>query len=299
MLKGVHFLLTLTCNYECDHCFLYCGPRASGTFTVEQLEEIFRQMDRMPSIDGVYFEGGEAFLYYPLLLHGLKLATERGYRRGIVTNGYWANGEKDVESWLAPLAKIGLDDLSVSDDSLHHGEQEGTRSRWVKNAAERLGLPSGTICLERPSGQGADSGENRGEPIVGGDIRFRGRAADKLTDGLPRRPWRFFDHCPDEDLAAPGRIHLDAFGNVHVCQGICIGNVWKTPLDEIMAAYDCEKHPVCGPLQKGGPAALAEAFDFQPEDGYVDACHLCYRIRQSLLDRFPEELAPRLVYGVE
>jgi len=26
MIKEVHFLLTYTCNFECDHCFLYCGP---------------------------------------------------------------------------------------------------------------------------------------------------------------------------------------------------------------------------------------------------------------------------------
>jgi len=31
----------------------------------------------------------------------------------------------------------------------------------------------------------------------------------------------------------------------------------------------------------------------------VDACHLCYRTRQALLERFPEYLAPRQVYGLE
>ena len=43
MLKGIHFLLTYQCLYECDHCFLYCGPRMSGTFTIEQVEEALRQ----------------------------------------------------------------------------------------------------------------------------------------------------------------------------------------------------------------------------------------------------------------
>lgn len=28
MLTGVHLLLTYTCNFACDHCFLYCGPEA-------------------------------------------------------------------------------------------------------------------------------------------------------------------------------------------------------------------------------------------------------------------------------
>ncbi len=41
-----------------------------------------------------------------------------------------------------------------------------------------------------------------------------------------------------------------------------------------------------------------EAFGTEPEDGYVDACHLCYLTRLALLDKFPEVLAPRQCYGL-
>ena len=62
---------------------------------------------------------------------------------------------------------------------------------------------------------------------------------------------------------------------------------------------DASRHPVCGPIVAGGPAALAAAFDLEPEEaGYVDACHLCYRLRQRLVDRLPGALAPRQVYGL-
>lgn len=150
MLTGVHFLLSMTCNYECDHCFLYCSPRTRGTFTSEQLLDVFKQMDAISSINNVYFEGGEPFLFYPLLLHGLKLASQRGYSRGVVSNGYWANSKEDVLLWLGPLAEIGVNHLSISDDSLHHGTEQGIRMKWVKKAADELGLPSGAICLEPP-----------------------------------------------------------------------------------------------------------------------------------------------------
>ena len=30
MLTGIHFILTYTCNFECDHCFLYCSPKSKG-----------------------------------------------------------------------------------------------------------------------------------------------------------------------------------------------------------------------------------------------------------------------------
>jgi len=66
MLKQIHLLLTYTCNYRCDHCFLYSGPEAQGTFTISQLKKVFNEIPKIGTIDTIYFEGGEAFLYYPL-----------------------------------------------------------------------------------------------------------------------------------------------------------------------------------------------------------------------------------------
>jgi len=298
MLKSVHFLLSMSCNYECDHCFLYCSPRSVGTFTSEQLDDVFDQMKRIPGMESVYFEGGEPFLFYPLLLHGMRTAASHDYERGVVTNGYWANSPKDVGLWLDPLAEIGLTDLSISDDSLHHGEEEGTRSGRARNVARKLGLPVDSICLEAPSKISSPPEGAKGEPIVGGDVRFRGRAADKLTAGLPLSPWQSFGQCPDEDLERPARVHVDPFGNIHLCQGLLIGNLWETPLDELMETYSPEDHPICKHLIEGGPAALARAYGFSADDGYVDACHLCYRIRHDLMGRFPDLLGPGQVYGL-
>ena len=70
MIKGLHFLLTYECNYECDHCFLYSSPRAGGTFTLEQIEAALREAARLDSVRTIYFEGGEPFLYHPYCLPG-------------------------------------------------------------------------------------------------------------------------------------------------------------------------------------------------------------------------------------
>ena len=48
MLTGIHVLLTYTCNFECDHCFLYCSPRAEGTFTLEQIREVIEEAGKDP-----------------------------------------------------------------------------------------------------------------------------------------------------------------------------------------------------------------------------------------------------------
>ncbi|HUU45875.1 MAG TPA: hypothetical protein VM118_09090 [Acidobacteriota bacterium] len=299
MLTGIHFLLTYACTYECDHCFLYCGPWTEGTFTGERLGQAFAQIAAVESITNVYFEGGEPFLFYPLMVAGVRMARAAGLDAGIVTNCYWATSADDAKLWLEPFASIGLSDLSLSDDAFHHSEDTVSPAEYARTAARELGIPMGTICIEAPHVRDTteDSSE-KGAPIIGGDVRFRGRAVDKLTEGLPRRPADTFTSCPDEDLENPGRVHVDPFGNVHLCQGLCIGSMWKTPLAALLRSYDPATHPICSPLLRGGPAALARECGVDTEDGYVDACHLCYEVRRAVRERHPEYLTPPSVYGI-
>lgn len=296
MLKGIHFLLTYTCNFGCDHCFLYCGPEARGTFTLAQVREVLDELPKIGTVEKVYFEGGEPFLYYPLMLEGIRLARERGFQAGVVTNAYWGTSVEDAELWLRPLLEAGMSDMTVSDDVYHHGEVEISPAKIALQAAEKLGLPAGAICIEAPSVT-MDPAQGKGEPVIGGGVMFRGRAAARLTAGLPTKSWEIFTECPHEDLREPKRVHVDPYGHVHLCQGLSMGNMWKTPLATLAANYDAESHPVCGPLVHGGPAALVRAYGVGHESGYVSACHLCYNARLALLDRFPAYLAPRQVYG--
>ena len=134
---------------------------------------------------------------------------------------------------------------------------------------------------------------------MGGGVLLKGRAADLLTEGLPTRPRESLTTCPHEELESPKRVHVDAMGYVHVCQGVVIGNVWEAPLADIMKGYDAQAHPVCGPLVRGGPSALAAAYDVTLEGEFVEECHMCFETRRALLGRFPEQLAPQQVYGVE
>jgi hypothetical protein len=106
-----------------------------------------------------------------------------------------------------------------------------------------------TIRVERPVSEGGiGGGQRKRATIVGGRVMFRGRAADRLTDGLPREPGDGFIECPYEDLRAPERVHVDCFGNVHFCQGLTIGSVWDTPFSRLLAEYRADSHPVCRPV---------------------------------------------------
>ncbi|OGO52096.1 MAG: hypothetical protein A2148_09670 [Chloroflexi bacterium RBG_16_68_14] len=296
-LRELHLLLTYRCTMECDHCFVWGSPQQAGVMTLEQMRQIFEQGQALGSVESVCFEGGEPFLYYGLLLEGVRQATARGWRTEVISNSYWATSPEDALLWLRALAQAGLDDLLVSDDT-YHGTSEEALPRNATAAAEQIGIGRGTIAIREPAASTDAASSAKGEAIKGGSVRFRGRAASRLTSGLPRRPWRELVTCPHEELVSPIRVHVDPLGYVHLCQGLVMGNLFRTPLPEMLAAYVPERHPVCGPLLSGGPAALASAYALPHAACYVDECHMCYEMRDRLRQRFPEHLAPAQMYGV-
>jgi len=143
-----------------------------------------------------------------------------------------------------------------------------------------------------------NASETQGMITGEGAVMFRGRAAAALAPRLEGTPWQDFKKCPHEDLRDPSRMHLDPLGNLHICQGVAIGNVFERPLKDICETYDAELHPICGPLLEGGPAALVTEYNLRHMAAYADACHLCYQARLELRPRFPDILRPDQMYGV-
>ena len=298
-LSGLHLLLTYQCTLECDHCFVWGSPWQQGTMTFSMVKDILGQAKETKTVESIYFEGGEPFLFYPILVKGVQEAVEMGFQVGIVTNSYWANSVEDALLWLEPL-KGRIMDLSVSSDLFHWGELESAQARNAAKAAEQLGIPIGFISIARPEVEDeSEPGMVQGQlPLGESGVMYRGRAAEKLVDKAEKYHWESFKECPFEDLRDPGRIHLDPLGNLHICQGISIGNLFQKPLWEICRDYDPETHPVIAPLLYGGPAELVRRYDVAHEESYADACHLCYTSCRILRDRFPEILQPDQMYGV-
>ncbi|MBC7226869.1 MAG: radical SAM protein [Thermoflexales bacterium] len=295
-LTGLHLLLTYQCNFECDHCFVWGSPSQKGTMTLAQVQHIYREARELGTVEWIYLEGGEPFMYYPVMVRAAQEAAEAGFRVGIVTNGYWATTPEDAAEWLRPLFGI-LDDLTVSTDLFHYDETVSPQARYALEAAASLGIPADLLVCQVPEGAAGYPSQPKGEPVESGPIMFRGRAAAKLVEGVARKPWYTFTECPYEQLDDPGRVHVDCYGYLHLCQGLTMGNLLEQSLVDIVRSYDPQAHPVVGPLLEGGPAALVERYGVPHETAYVDACHLCYTARGMLRGRFPEVLGPGQMYG--
>ncbi len=294
-LTGLHLLLTHQCNYECDHCFVWGSPSQSGTMTLRAVRHILQEAQEAGTVKWIYFEGGEPFLYYPVMLKGVQEAAALGFQVGIVSNSYWATEIEDAIEWLRPMTGL-IQDLSVSVDAYHGSEESKQLAGNVRAAAQSLGMPVDGISIAQPQ---ADSAPSSGQlPPGESEVMYRGRAVEQLAARATSRPWQGFTECPHEDLRQPGRLHVDPFGNLHICQGISIGNLFQMPLRDICAAYDPVSFPIVGPLLEGGPAELVRRYGLSHDEGYADACHLCYQARRALRQRFPQVLLPDQMYGV-
>jgi MoaA/NifB/PqqE/SkfB family radical SAM enzyme len=297
-LSGLHFLLTYQCNFECDHCFVWGSPSQTGTFFIQDIYNVLQQAKETGTIKEIYFEGGEPCLYYPILLQGIREAKELGFQVGVVTNSYWATSVNDAKEWLEPLVGL-LDDLSVSTDLFHYDERISKQALYASDAAKNLGIPMGMISIEKVEDAIQCNQASFGQlPIGESKVMFRGRAVEKLLKYAALYPWEQFIECPHENLRDPGRVHVDPLGNLHICQGITIGNVFKTPLKKICVDYVPEKHPIIAPLLAGGPKELVDSFHLSHEDRYADACHLCYQARVMLRSESEEFLCPDQMYGI-
>jgi hypothetical protein len=264
------------------------------------MSKILDEAKKIDTVEWIFFEGGEPFLFFPLLNESIKRASKKGFKVGVVTNAYTAVSEEDAELCLRPLIESGLSSLSVSNDTFHYGNNLENPATHAENVARRLGIEASQISIEPPKAlRKYFDPKGKGSPVLGGGVRFRGRAVEKLAGNLPLRPWEELCECPDEDLDSPSRVHIDPYGNVMVCQGLSIGNAWITPLSQLFLKYRSAGHPICGPINRGGPAELAEEFGFKPTAGYVDECHLCFLVRKAIIDQFPDYLSPKQVYGLE
>lgn len=293
-LSGLHILLTYQCTYECDHCFVWGSPWQSGVLSITQIEDVIHQ-GKEAGVSSIYFEGGEPFLYYALLLKGVHLAADMGFEVGIVSNAYWANSVEDATEWLRPFSGR-LADFTVSSDMFHCSESLGEKAQNAIVAAKWLGIPTGVISIAEV--ESSDAPQALGQVEDQGAVMFRGRAARKLVPRAKRIDYSQFTECQHEDLREPGRVHLDPLGNLHICQGIVIGNLFEKPLKQICESYDPDTHPICGPLLAGGPVALFEEYNLHHEESYADGCHACYSARLALRERLPDILAPDQMYGV-
>jgi MoaA/NifB/PqqE/SkfB family radical SAM enzyme len=260
------------------------------------VRNILSEAKKLGTVNYVAVEGGEPFLYYPIMVKAVKEAVDLGFHVEVLSNCYWATCLEDAIEWLTPIAEAKNVELSLSCD-LYHGEKwETEEAKNAAKAAKLLKIKAGVISVRYPN-LTSSINEIEGTKVSSWELMYKGRAFSNLTDKTNKKPFHEFTKCPYEDFTKQERVHIDPLGYVHACQGISIGNAWQKPFSKIIASYSPYQNPILEPLVRGGPAALVETFGLPLNGAYADACHLCTAARLMLRDMYPNILAPDQMYG--
>lgn len=270
------------------------------------------------SIESLTVHGGEPFLYFDKVAAILSKARELGiHHRWIITNGFWAENGDVAGEKLKVLKEAGLTAITFSIDAFHQEYVPFDRVRCGIECAVKLDFDTVAVdsyFLFNQHDENRYNIETMGyidglERLQKVEINrfvagFEGRASELLPQeeymqeripaGRCRPPFWL-----GGDLRGPKTIEMDYEGNVTLCPGISIGNVREKSISEILRKYDYREHPIIKIIIEKGPIGLfelAKLYGYDGNGGFIDECHLCYKMRKYLFSHFRQYLAPAGCY---
>jgi hypothetical protein len=246
---------------------------------LEKIREVLRRAGDLGTVESIYFEGGEPFLYYSSLVEAVRETAAMGFRAGIVSNGFWATSDADAVALLRPFAGL-LHDLSIGSDLYHWSEPLSGQAEHARRAAETLDILFGYMSV--PQSEATNAVPAMGKlPTGESRVMYPGAGREGIGPARRRASVGQFHPLHKRELGRtrprtrrPVRTRPHLLGNL-------AGDLFETRLAAICRDFDPTGHPIV-----------------EHDVAYADACHLCNSVRRALRGRFPGTLGPDQMYGV-
>ncbi len=321
--QDIGIIMTYRCPSGCKHCLYNCGPGwEKEAMSPQTLRQALEAVASWPQPPQVHLSGGEPFLYFPLLLEGVRMATGLGLWCYVETSAVWCTARADITGQFEVLQAAGLQAILISCSPFHAERIPPAHTLRAIQAAIEVFGPNRVIVylpnfveiiqyfdLERPtplSRYEETFGRKEAGRILwqGYGIISGGRAGYRLGHLVPRQRAAAFArlNCASDILYAP-HSHLDLYGNFisAFCGGLTVGD-WHD-LPQLLADFQAGRYPpLVKVLLEEGPYGLGklaqEQYGYQPlPDGYTGKCHLCVDVRRHLVETGNfAELRPRGFY---
>ena len=303
-------IMSYQCQCACKHCLYNCGPRWKDWMSPQTLREALQATQAWHHRFQIHLTGGEPFLNFPLLLEGVRIATELGIPCYVETNAGWCLRKEDVAEKFAALKETGLNAILISCSPFHAEKIPPARTFLaIRKALEVFGrqgvMVYMTHCLEQVQLFDAEKttpieryverfGLERAGRLLwdGYSIISGGRSGYALGHLTSKRPAAAFrgQNCFLEIIHAH-HSHFDLYGNYisWFCGGLTVGDWHNLP----QVLDDFRNHrfpPLVNILVHSGPFGLSEMaraeYGYQElPQGYAGKCHLCVDVRRCLYQR--------------
>lgn len=316
-LTGITFLSTYNCNASCSHCF-FETKGASKYMNTDIIHKVFEDSSITKHMTWVHVSGGEILINQPKCFEILE--TIHSYFKkniGISTNAFWAKNKKITYNTIQKLISYGVTGIAVSADYFHSPYipiinakravqaivENGIRTHcYIMGARCNADIVNSTeinnICQHI-----AEHVQNKTNmPLAPTQIRSIGFGSNinipKKTK-IPNGMCSELSECLGKrGPMNPSMVWVDCYGNVMICYGIIIGNVFKTDFSTIISEYTPKQNKIISILAKQGPKGLyelAQTLKIQTPHEFYDECDVCFSCRKALQKHF-EELGPPECY---
>lgn len=318
-LTGITWITTYNCNLECKHCFF--DTKGKPAYMQPALiDRCLKDFDIPKSMYWQHLSGGEIFLQPQKVIDITR--TIRKYfsgNIGLSTNGIIGSNTPIAHQVFQQLKAHNIGGMAVSSDYYH---QQQMKLEPVENTLALIkeykmdqhtflmgGIHSDdTRLAEEINSWTYDlwttlDPENN-IPRAPALIRSIGRGASinkPKKKRTPKGPCNNINECLGKrGPMNPAMVWIDPYGNVMICYGIVIGNIYNTPLKKIISDYSIEYHPMLKILAIEGPDGLRsfaeKEFPGQIPKVYYDSCDVCYQSRKVLKRNYPEIFSPDECY---
>ena len=306
------------CSSRCGHCLYGCSPEWEKHYIDEETTRKTFEIIKHLGCHTVHVGGGEPFLNMEGLQMVLRVANKTNMTVAYVeTNSSWCHDDDAAVDLLAALKRQGLSTLLVSISPFHNEYIPFSRVKAVARACKRAGISVFPWISDFYS-EIDTFDDKKTHKMTDYERRFG-------PDYLKKLPSRYWIHLGGRALKTFGSVfakkdvetvlslhkkgcrelqdvshfHLDLFGNY--VPGLCSGLAVRR--EDLGTPIDPNAYPLLTALYNSGVGALfqiaSKEYGFQPSDGYISKCHLCYDIRRFLVQEkglVSQELQPVALY---
>ena len=299
-IERLEFIVTKKCTGRCKHCSVI-GTDRNPDNSYEDFEKVMLATTFLLNnfnITSIMTFGGEPLLYSEITAQIHRLAKENGVKkRELITSGYFSKDEETISSVVRKTIESGVSRILLSMDAFHQEQiPQGYVEVFIRNA---ISLEFKNIKVhpawvvsqefdneynERTKGIIAEITSKYGIQVSkGNNIVLSGSSRENLKRFYKREKIDLSKRCGEipytNSLDNVKNIRILPNGNINICRGLAIGNIYHDDIGSILKKYNPRKDLVMSTLLENGIMGVHQLAERKGRkiavNEYYSSCDLC------------------------
>jgi len=299
-IERLELLVTKTCNSRCMHCSAISPEinTASSFLDMEKLRFSIKKIMDLFTISSIMTYGGEPLLFPDVTIELHQIFKKYGVaKRELITNGFFNLNNNDIFKIVTSLIEAGVNQIFLSVDAFH---QEHIPIKYVETFIENVLSTGFRNILLHPAWLVDKENSNDFNiktchiidklkmkfniSVSNGNIIIpAGYSRNLLGDYYKNINFDISKSCGEipytNSLVNIKNLRFLPNGNINICRGVCIGNIFEDRIEDIINGYSPYEEPITQMLLTGGVGNLVEHLKqiggtIDPKE-YFGICDLC------------------------